>query len=156
MKFCSREFIESSIWIVAECSLAARKSESVRLTLFETTTISCCCSHRFHSRTNCSESDVEAETNWKWLWLLLGNDSFEGEACGESSGDWAVDLVLEDSVDLADLVDLELAGGVTVESVQVTESSLDDSGGPVEGELGADNLWLSGSVVHVKEEFSEW
>lgn len=80
--------------------------------------------------------------------LLSSDDAGQRETGHDGSSHVVVDLVLEHGVEVAILVHLELAGGLVVELVRHTESGLNSLGGPVEGELGANNLGLVSDVVH--------
>lgn len=87
--------------------------------------------------------------------MLLGcDDGLEGDAGHEGSGDLVVDLVLEDCVEVAVLVDLELSASLSVEPVCDTELCLNSLGGIVECELATDGLGSGGGVVHVEEELA--
>lgn len=102
-----------------------------------------------------SDLEVEGEAHGEELVLLGSNDGLERHAGHEGRGDLVVDLVLEHGVEVAVLVDLELAAGLAIELVRHTELGLDGLGGPVEGELAADGLGGGGGVVHVEEELAE-
>jgi hypothetical protein len=87
-----------------------------------------------------SEFEVESEANRERLGLLSLNDGLEVEASDKSSGHSAVVLVLQQSIDLTVLINLELATGRVVELVGNSESRLNLLGVPVVSEDGADSL----------------
>lgn len=101
-----------------------------------------------------SELDVELEAEGKDLGLLVGNDVLEREAGCERGSHSAVDLVLEEGINVAAVVDLELAGGLLVELVRETKAGLEGLGLPVEGELSANNLRGGSSMVHKEEKLA--
>jgi hypothetical protein len=102
-----------------------------------------------------SPLEVEGETQGELLGLGLRDNALKAEPGREGRGHVVVDSVLESSIDGALVVDLELAGGVGVESVPEAEAGVDVAGGPVEAELGAHGLVLGRRVVHQQEEPSE-
>jgi len=104
---------------------------------------------------SCSELEVEGESNWEFLSLVALNNALEAECADEVGSEGLVVLVLNNSIDVGVLINLELAVCGVIEFVGDGELGVDLLVCPVVGELRADGLAGGGSVAEVEPELSE-
>lgn len=102
-----------------------------------------------------SELEVEGETYGEALALGVQSGVLEVEAADYSEGGSLAELVLDDGVEVAVVVDFELGGGVFAELVVHAESGFEDALVVVEDEFSAHGVGSGGGVVEEEEELAE-
>jgi hypothetical protein len=95
----------------------------------------------------CSDFDIKLEADGELFGLGTGDEAGSVEAGGEGDVDGVVVSVLEESVDLAIVADLDLGGGVSVEAVGEAKVALHGLGIQVEDEIAAESLVIVGGVA---------